>query len=88
MPRKPASRAISATKLLRAMRPQLTRTLMRDARIHAYLVHNVARMLIERCRELDLVVRGTQRAAKAKLPRLVEHIVFDTLYRRRQQYAL
>jgi hypothetical protein len=87
-PRKPDSRAVSATTLLRAMRPQLTRALMRDARIHAYLVHNVARMLIERCRELDLVVRGTQRDAKAALPRLVEHIVFDTLYRRRQQYAL
>jgi hypothetical protein len=87
-PRKEASRVVSATTLLRAMRPQLTRMLTRDARIHAYLVHNVARMIIERCRELDLVVRGSQRDARAALPHLVEHIVFDTLYRRRQQYAL
>jgi hypothetical protein len=87
-PRKRAVAAVSATALLRAMRPQLTRMLTRDARIHAYLVHNVARMIIERCRELNLVVRGSQREAKAALPSLVEHVVFDTLYRRRQQYAL
>jgi hypothetical protein len=62
--------------------------LTRDARIHAYQVHNVVRLIIERCRELDLVVRGSPREAKAALPRLIEHIVFDTLYRRRQQYAL
>jgi hypothetical protein len=87
-PRQNSPRAASATALLRAMRPQLTRRLTGDARIHAYLVHNVARMIIDRCRELDLVVRGTQREAKAALPRLVEHIVFDTLYRRRQQFTL
>jgi hypothetical protein len=86
--RKGSPRAASATTLLRAMRPRLTRRLTSDARIHAYLVHNVARMIIERCRELDLVVRGSQRDAKRALPPLVEHIVFDTLYRRRQQYAL
>jgi len=87
-PRKNAPHAAGATAFLRSMRPKLTRALTRDARIHAYLVHNVIRMIIERCRELDLVVRGTRRKAKAVLPRLVEHIVFDTLYRRRQQYAL
>jgi hypothetical protein len=87
-PRKNSPRAAGATAFLRSMRPTLTRALTRDARIHAYLVHNVIRMIIDRCRELDLVVRGTQRTAKAVLPRLVEHIVFDTLYRRRQQYAL
>jgi hypothetical protein len=88
VPRKIALRSVSATVIVRALRPTVTRRLTHDARIHAYQVHNVVRMIIDRCRELDLVVRGTQRDAKAALPRLIEHIVFDTLYRRRQQYAL
>jgi len=88
IPRAEAPRAARARSLLRAVRPQVTRMLTHDARIHAYQVHNVVRMILERCRELDLVVRGSPRAARAALPRLIEHIVFDTLYRRRQQYAL
>jgi hypothetical protein len=85
-------KALSATALLRAMRPSITRVLTTDARIHEYLVHNVVRMVIERCRDLKLTVRDSQESdlenTKAALPRLIEHIVFDTLYRRRQQYAL
>lgn len=83
---------VTATALLRTMRPAITRVLTTDARIHEYLVHNVLRMIIDRCRDLKLTVRESQPNdllnAKATLPRLIEHIVFDTLYRRRQQYAL
>jgi hypothetical protein len=81
-------RAVAATRLLRTLRPSLTRELTRDARINAYLVHNVVRKVIGRCRELKLVVRGPQRAARKRARRLVERIVFDMLYRRRQQYTL
>jgi hypothetical protein len=81
-------RGASATSLLRALRPSITRELTRDARINAYLVHNVVRMIIERCRELKLAVRGPQRAARRRARNLVERVVFDMMYRRRQQYAL
>lgn len=81
-------KAASAAMLLRAMRSSIVRELTRDARIHAYLVHNVLRLVMDRCRELDLVVRGSQRTSRAPVRRLVERIVFDMLYRRRQQYAL
>lgn len=80
--------ADSATVLLRALRAKLTRALTRDARVHAYLVHNVMRIVIERCRELDLGVRHSATRDREAVARLVEHIVFDTLYRRRQRYAL
>ena len=70
------------------MRPSLTRELTRDARINAYLVHNVVRMVIGRCRVLRLAARGPKRAAQKRARRLIERIVFDMLYRRRQQYAL
>jgi len=83
-----APNAVKAGTLLRSMRPRLTRILTTDARVHAYQVHNVVRMIIDRCRELDLVVRGSRREAQAALPRLIERIVFDRVYRRRQQYAL
>jgi hypothetical protein len=83
-----SSKAITAVALLRALRPQLTRKLMRDARIHSYQVHNVVRMIIDRCRELNLCVRGSRSSASSAVAHLVEHIVFDTLYRRRKQYIL
>jgi hypothetical protein len=88
VPRDGKSRNPSASSLLRTLRPVITRELSTDARIHAYLVHNVVRMVIDRCRELKLTVRGSQRAAKKDARRIVERIVFDMLYRRRQQYAL
>ncbi len=83
-----ALRAASAASFLRSLRPAITRELTRDARIHAYLVHNVVRMVIDRCRELKLVVRGSKRNAAKDVRRIVERIVFDMLYRRRQQYSL
>jgi hypothetical protein len=88
IPRKEAPRAVRAATLLRKLRPRITRVLTGDARIHSYLVHNVMRMIIDRCRELNLVVRGSQRSNHGAVVRMVEHIVIDTLYRRRQQYVL
>lgn len=86
--REASSRGAGAAALLRALRPSITRELTGDARIHAYLVHNVVRMVIGRCRQLKLVSHGPKRATTKKARRLVERIVFDMLYRRRQQYAL
>jgi hypothetical protein len=83
-----APHARSAAALLRHERARLTRALTRDARIHAYLVHNVMRAVIDRCRTLKLTVRTPVRDCRRRAGRLVERIVFDTMYRSRQQYTL
>jgi hypothetical protein len=86
--RRDHSHEVGAAALLRAERRYFIRALTEDARIHAYLVHNVMRAIIDRCRILDLTVRGSRRECRRAALSLVEHIVFDTLYRYRQQYAL
>ena len=83
-----SARQIAASRLLRESRPQLLRVLTRHVRMHPYLIHNVMRSIIERCRDLDLVVAAPRREAKRAALRLMEKIIFDMLYRRRQQYAL
>ena len=49
---------------MRRVRPQLARLLIRRSRLHPYLVHHVLRVVIQRCRELDLVLDSSQRDAK------------------------
>ncbi|HYM35238.1 MAG TPA: putative zinc-binding metallopeptidase, partial [Steroidobacteraceae bacterium] len=83
-----APRNASASALLRGERRHCVRALTKDVRIHSYLVHNTLRAIIERCRALDLVARGSRRECRRAVLRLVEHIVFDTMHRHRQQYAL
>jgi Putative zinc-binding metallo-peptidase len=78
----------SAAGFLRQVRPQLTRLLIRRSRLHPYLVHHVARTVIHRCRELDLVVAGSQRDAKREALRLHERILLDLLRSHRERYAL
>ncbi len=82
------ARAVAAGKLLRESRPQLLRLMRRHAGMHPYLIHNVVRTIIDRCRELQLTAQGPRRDNKRAALRLMERIVFDMIYRRRQQYAL
>jgi hypothetical protein len=56
--------------------------------MHPYLIHNVVRTIIERCRELNLTAQGSRRDNKRAALRLMERIVFDMIYRRRQLYVL
>jgi hypothetical protein len=83
-----AAHAMSASQLLRESRPQLLRTMRRHAGMHPYLIHNVVRTIIERCRELNLTAQGSRRENKRAALRLMERIVFDMIYRRRQLYVL
>lgn len=77
-----------ASTFLRQVRPQLTRLLTRRSRLHPYLVHQVYRMILQRCRELDLVVTQSQRVSKRAAAELLERILIDVLRRDRERYAL
>jgi len=86
--RSDAPRGVRASVLLRTERRYLVKALTREAGIHTYLAHNTIRAIIDRCRLLDLVVRGSRRASRRAVASLIERIVFDTMRRRRQQYVL
>jgi len=81
-------RHLRAATFVRKVRPQLERLLIRRSRLHPYLVHHVLRTVIQRCRELDLVLDTSQRAAKRAVLDVVERILMDMLRRDRERYAL
>lgn len=82
-PRRPA-----AAGFLRQVRPQFIRLLARRNRLHPYVVHHVMRMVISRCRTLDLVVATPQRDAKRAALTLIERIMLDVLRSDNEKYAL
>ena len=77
-----------ASTFVRQCRPQLERLLMRRSRLHPYLVHHVLRTVIQRCRELDLVLDTSKREAKRAVLGVLERILIDILRRDRERYAL
>lgn len=81
-------RRMRASTFLRQVRPQLTRLLTRRSRLHPYLVHQVFRTLLQRCRDLDLVVTRSQRVSKRAALGLLERILIDILRRDRERYTL
>ena len=83
-----AQRGRQASTFLRQVRPQLVRLLIRRTRLHSYLIHQVARKVIRRCEDLDLVVSGPQREAKRRALVLIESIIDDILRRDREKYVL
>jgi hypothetical protein len=86
--RSEGTRAVAASQIVRESRPQLLRLMRRHAGMHPYLIHNVVRTIIERCRELDLIAVQSRRASKRAALRLMERIVFDMIHRRRHKYVL
>ena len=82
------SRRPAASGFLRQVRPQFIRLLARRNRLHPYVVHHVMRMVIRRCRFLQLVVTTPQREAKRAALGLIERIMLDVLRRDREKYAL
>jgi hypothetical protein len=81
-------RRLAASGFLRQVRPQFIRLLARRNRLHPYVVHHVMRMVIRRCRVLQLVVITPQRDAKRAALGLIERIMLDVLRRDREKYAL
>ncbi len=56
-----------AASLLREMRIPLRQQIVRSGAFSEYLVHQVLRLMIERCESLNLYVRGPRRELKAQL---------------------
>lgn len=77
-----------ASTFIRQVRPQLQRLLIRRSRLHPYLVHNVMRIVIQRTRDLDLCVHQPVRQTKRETFSLLERILFDSIRRGRERYAL
>ncbi len=86
--RTPGKRNLRASTFVRESRPQLERLLMRRSRLYPYLVHHVLRAVIQRCRELDLVVDTSKREAKRAVLGLLERIMLDILRRDQERYTL
>jgi hypothetical protein len=59
--------APKAARVLREMRIGLRKQFARRAAFSEYLVHQVLRLMIERCETLDLYVRGSRRELKTQL---------------------
>ena len=81
-------RRMRASTFVRQSRPELERWLMRRSRLYPYLVHHVLRAVIQRCRELDLVLDTSKREAKRALLGVLERILIDILRRDRERYTL
>jgi hypothetical protein len=88
VPREERPRGVAASRLLREMRPQLARLLVRRARLHPYVARHVMRIALQRAKELDLRVKGAQEDAKRDVIALHERIMLEMLLRDRENYAL
>lgn len=86
--RQAGKRHLRASTFVRACRPQLERLLMRRSRLYPYLVHHVLRAVVQRCRELDLVVDTSKREAKRAVLGVLERIMIDILRRDQERYTL
>ena len=65
------ARRMRAATLIRRLKLPLCRTVARELDTSEYLVHQVLRLLIERCRTLGLYARDPVRVAKHRIERLV-----------------
>ncbi len=81
-------RAIRASRFIRQAQPELERFLIRRTRLHPYLVRHVLHTVIQRCRELELVLDTSQRDAKRAVLNVVERILMDILRRDHERFAL
>jgi hypothetical protein len=86
--RRRGRRRMAASTFVRQSRPQLERMLMRRSRLYPYLVHHVLRTVMQRCRELNLVLNTSKREAKRALFGVLERILIDILRRDRERYTL
>jgi len=77
-------RRVRASAFLREARPQIERLLIRRSRLHPYVVQHVFRAVIQRTRDLNLVVDTSQRESKRAVFGVLERI----LRRDRERFAL
>jgi len=87
-PRARRPNAMSASRYLREIEPELKRSLVHRAGISLYLATHVAVTLRRQARELDLVLRSSRRNARPLALRLHERVVLDLLRRNRERYVV
>jgi hypothetical protein len=87
-PRSGRADAIPASRFIRERQRPLRRALMRRTGAGAYLVDHAIGAVTRRARELDLVLRGPQRANEQRIVRLHAQVIFDVLRRNREKYVL
>ena len=65
---------LKAASLLREWRNPLRQHFLRSGAFSEYLVHQVLRLMIERCESLNLYVRGSRRALRPQLQWVVARL--------------
>ena len=63
-----------AASVLREMRSSLRQQILRSGAFSEYLVHQVLRLMIERCERLDLYVRSSRRELKGEVKWVVSNL--------------
>jgi len=66
--------AVKAASVLRELRYPLRQQIVRSGAFSEYLVHQVLRLMIERCEALNLYVRGPRRELKAHLKWMIARL--------------
>jgi hypothetical protein len=80
--------AAKAASVLRELRNPLRNRFLRREAFSDYLVHQVLRLMIERCECLDLYVRGTKRELEAQLVWVIARLAESYEERQLPQLAL
>jgi len=77
-----------AASLLRELRVPLRRQIVRSGEFSEYLVHQVLRLMIERCESLNLYVRGPRRDVKPQLLSMIARLAESHEVRQLPRVAL
>jgi hypothetical protein len=81
-------RHAAATGFLRSVESRIERRLVREARLHPYVVAHTMQMLLARCSSMQLHLRHDRRRAQREFGGLVERVALGILKRNRESYAL
>jgi len=81
-------RHAAAAGYLRSVGPRIGRRLVRDARLHPYVVEHTMEMLIQRLRNMHLHLRRDRRSAQRAFGGLVRRVAQGILRRNRENYSL
>jgi hypothetical protein len=81
-------RHAAAAGFLRSVEGRIERRVVREARLHPYVVEHTMEMLLARCSSMQLHLRHDRRRAQRDFSGLVERVARAILKRNRETYAL
>ncbi len=84
----PDPRHAAAAGFLRSVESRIERRVVREARLHPYVVEHTMQMLLARCCSMHLHLRHDRRRAQRDFGGLVERVAQGILKRNREDYAL